>query len=135
MLISLVFAVGADYILVFTPAHPGAPFTYARILPGGLFATFLLIAALFDPALRAILSWKPLVAVGLFSYSLYLIHYPVIAACYRLTAPWQWPEWQQLLVYQGIVLPVCLALAYAFYLVFERPFLKLAPSKRTAVVV
>ena len=73
--------------------------------------------------------WPPLAKIGLFSYSLYLIHFPL-----------QQLLWQYLVVPHGyskttnfvlIALPgtvIIVSLAYAFYLLFERPFIALKPN-------
>ncbi len=75
-----------------------------------------------SPAIR-LLSARPLVALGTFSYSLYLIHYPVLQhlrdAAVRLRLG-PVPTFV-LLVTLGVGAAV--AAAYAFFLAFERPFL------------
>ncbi len=103
--------------------------------PFDLLATALIAAGLFYPKLRKLFSSRVIVSVGLISYSLYLIHLPVIDFIHRWTAAFSWPEWQQLLFYQGLVLPVCALVAYPFYVAFERPFLRVAASDRTAVLI
>jgi peptidoglycan/LPS O-acetylase OafA/YrhL len=78
--------------------------------------------------LRALLL-PPLVRVGRFSYSLYLIHAPVIAllalGCRALQLP--------VLVGYGIVvavgIPLAVLVAYLFFLPFERPFLASRPPR------
>jgi peptidoglycan/LPS O-acetylase OafA/YrhL len=129
----LAFACSLVLIGYFTPAHPENAFRYSRIVPGGLLATTLLVAALCDPAVKHFLSSKLLTIIGLVSYSLYLIHLPVIQFTWSLTRHLPFAEWQQCLLYQGVVVPACVCLSYAFYVAFERPFLALARSRRTAV--
>ncbi|HZW54556.1 MAG TPA: acyltransferase [Candidatus Elarobacter sp.] len=92
-------ALGAAVALFFVAsAHDG------RMLPARFLAT------------------RPIVLLGTFSYSLYLIHAPLVdvagAALHRahagsLTSALAW----------GALVPVVLLLAYGFYRVFERPFL------------
>jgi peptidoglycan/LPS O-acetylase OafA/YrhL len=69
------------------------------------------------------LSWSPLARVGLFSYSLYLVHAPLLHACdlvlSRLFHPAPVPMFLLLL---GMT-PLIVAAAYGFYLLFEKPFL------------
>ena len=69
------------------------------------------------------LSWPPLVRVGLFSYSLYLVHAPLLHACdlllTRLLHPAPVPMFLLLL---GLT-PLIIAAAYGFHLLFEKPFL------------
>ena len=68
-------------------------------------------------------------AIGVFSYSLYLIHFPTI---FMLEAYLPIGDRQsflhaplRILVY----VPICLAVAYAFFLVVERRFLSRGKSK------
>lgn len=77
-----------------------------------------------------VLESKPLVALGKFSYSLYLIHLPIIAILATLV----WNVWkipaqfaQSFYVWTGVCLSI--AIAYGFHLLFEKPFLKSAPAR------
>jgi peptidoglycan/LPS O-acetylase OafA/YrhL len=69
-----------------------------------------------------LLALRPVVLLGTFSYSLYLIHAPLVdvtgAALARLHAGVA----VSALAYAVLVVSV-IALAYAFYRVFERPFM------------
>lgn len=90
-------------------------------------ATMLLLVALAPPApnrLRKGLSWRPLVFIGTFSYSIYLLHAPV------LQLVWQYglrylplspgiAFWTLLVVGLSVVSGV----SYLFFLFCERPFL------------
>ena len=72
--------------------------------------------------LRRILEARPVIALGGFSYSLYLIHAPALAALRLALEKTGLPL---TFVYALVVaggLPISLALAYGFYLVFERRF-------------
>lgn len=129
------FAIVSSLILIacFTPAHPDSVFRYSRIVPGGLLAAALLAAALWDPLVRRALSGKLVTFIGLVSYSLYLIHLPLIQFAYAITQPWHLNERTQFLIYECVIVPLTVCVAYLFYAAFERPFLQLAPSRRTAV--
>jgi peptidoglycan/LPS O-acetylase OafA/YrhL len=96
-------------------------------LPIGLFAASLLVAASRPERsgrVRRILGARPLVFVGMFSFSVYLIHAPLLQA-----------EWQYGLrpLHQGsrlsvallisIGVPLMLAAAYGFFHLFERRFM------------
>ena len=79
--------------------------------------------------LQTALSWRPLVSIGTFAYSLYLVHFPL-----------QQVIWQYLLhplhlgfsgVYWGMILlspPLCVAFAYLFFLRCEKPFMNTRPK-------
>ncbi len=96
-------------------------------LPLALFVVCLLVAASRrgqSARLRACLGFRPLAFVGMFSYSLYLIHAPLLQA-----------EWQYALrplhlgssltftLLAAIGVPLVLAAAYLFYRACERPFM------------
>lgn len=94
----------------------------------GLAAALSLAAAYQDAPLQRhwltrSLSWKPLVRVGLFSYSLYLVHAPLLhlngLILTRLLHPPPVEEFLLLLCST----PLIVLAAYLFHLAFERPFL------------
>jgi peptidoglycan/LPS O-acetylase OafA/YrhL len=64
--------------------------------------------------------FRPFVFVGAFSYSLYLIHQPLM----DLFAPLLRSNWSdaQAIGVEGFATAFAVAVAYPFYLVFERPF-------------
>ena len=75
--------------------------------------------------LLKMLSWKPLVFIGTFSYSIYLIHIPLLGLAggglhriKALNSPVLLPT-----VLFLVMFPAIIALAYVFHLLFERPFL------------
>lgn len=72
-----------------------------------------------------LLTWRPLVTLGTFAYSLYLVHMPclllfnrVLTACLPALTD---PLTRVLLL--ACSLPFIIGLAYSFFLAFERPFL------------
>ena len=92
----------------------------------GVLSAVLLIA-LSKPGpsrVRNLLSWRPLVFVGTFAYSIYLIHMPIAQVI------WQYgfhplhkgflPTYFLMVV---VGLPLILGASYLFFLAFERPFL------------
>jgi len=110
---------------------------FKDVLFGLMAAYFLLIcvvptksAANSKWVVRA-LNWKPLIFIGMFSYSLYLIHPPIL----KLLSKYALAlinvsifSKSCLLVCFGI--PIILGIAYLFFLLFERPFLILAAKNR-----
>jgi peptidoglycan/LPS O-acetylase OafA/YrhL len=80
------------------------------------------------PLVRA-LDWRPLAALGVASYSLYLWHLPVVAAIGRHMHA----GFPTLLL---VAVPTCIAIAAVSYRVVERPFLRLrrrwGPTAATA---
>jgi peptidoglycan/LPS O-acetylase OafA/YrhL len=115
-----------------TPAHPAVDLNFRRIIPGGLLASSIMLATLYDPLVKRLMCARPLPAIGLFSYSLYLLHWPLIELCYQKTHSGSWSEWKQCLFYYGLIFPASVLCAYFFYLVFERPFLRMNRNKMLA---
>jgi peptidoglycan/LPS O-acetylase OafA/YrhL len=70
-----------------------------------------------------ILEWRPLAAVGVASYSLYVWHFPIVS---HLEKSGHVLGWYALLV------PLCLAVALVSYRVIEAPFLRLRGRWATA---
>jgi peptidoglycan/LPS O-acetylase OafA/YrhL len=85
-------------------------------------ASLLVVAAVVLPeregALARALDWRPLALLGIASYGLYLWHLPVVESMGRRTDA-------SFLPLLAIVLPLCVAIAAAGYLVVERPFLQM----------
>jgi peptidoglycan/LPS O-acetylase OafA/YrhL len=74
------------------------------------------------------LIWRPVVALGTFSYSLYLMHHPIAQLLYANRPPWVSGE-IGLFLYFIASLPVILFGCWAFYVVFERPFMPRRAAK------
>src|SRR5439155_11690286 len=64
------------------------------------------------------LDWRPLAAVGVASYSLYVWHKPIVDSLHDRTQ-------LRFLPLLAIALPLCVGVAAASYLAVERPFLRL----------
>lgn len=102
-------------------------------LAGAAAAALLVALAIYPQSrLRVCLSWGPLAWAGGFSYSLYLIHAPLLQVeTQGLIALGLYPQQRawSFLALEGIGLPLILACAYGFYCLFERPFLSSARRK------
>jgi peptidoglycan/LPS O-acetylase OafA/YrhL len=85
------------------------------------------------PLITRCLESRGVVELGAFSYSLYLVHYPVLGALHlflrdRHCSPNICFLW--LLV---LGLPLSLVTAYGFHLLFEKPFMNSVPIKKLTV--
>lgn len=91
--------------------------------------------------LNRALSVRWLVFVGGFSYSLYLVHAPLLQVGWKyLIAPLTRSDGTQVVLMLLVVAPLTVAVAWGFYWIFERPFMSAwrqrissASSQRTAL--
>ncbi len=92
----------------------------------GLMFTFLVLLAYYSPVVNALLSWRPLVGLGIASYSVYLVHEPIGQAITIVASHW--------LRYPSLVIMLAVAASIAcgavFHVVVERPLLEREQWKR-----
>jgi peptidoglycan/LPS O-acetylase OafA/YrhL len=86
------------------------------------------------PVVLRMLSWKPLVALGTFSYSLYLVHMPIMLLTAGLFGYTSLPPIIALVIQACLVLPAAVAFAYWFHTVAERPFIGSAKLQLSAAI-
>ncbi|WP_405987812.1 acyltransferase family protein [Streptomyces sp. NBC_00986] len=90
----------------------------------GLFFGAVLYFAGNEGRLQRVLSWRPLVRVGLISYGIYLLHMVILGRLFELHAPtvhgWAWAD----VGIAAIGIPAAYLLAEASYRWVEKPFLK-----------
>ena len=73
-----------------------------------------------------------LVFLGSFSYSMYLIHAPLVASVQPLVLSWHLSPAVSLIVLLSVALPVILGSSYLFHLAFERPFMRVSSRRHLA---
>ncbi len=86
------------------------------------------------PVVRA-LETRPTLRLGAFSYSLYLIHYPILTRVALALTARHAAVGERLVVLYTVGLALALALAYLFHLVFEKRFMRPSASSRTTEIV
>ncbi|WP_338875444.1 acyltransferase [Spirosoma sp. SC4-14] len=120
---TLLIGLGAVIILV-TRFDTLLPWVYVDLLVGisaGLLLVALGIGKL--SRLNALFSWQPLVAMGTFSYSIYLIHMPLIQLIQQyLIFPLHLNRTGTTLYLFLIGTALIVCCSYVFYLLAERPF-------------
>lgn len=133
--IALVAALITGVLLGRHPIQGVADEPFVAALPwidsalGAFVAALLLMLAAPQPRLvrfKGTLQWRPLVWLGTFAYSLYLVHYPLMHLVFEMLQ--LVPRIEQSRALQAIAmlvvgLPVLIGLAYVFFLLCERPFL------------
>lgn len=82
------------------------------------------------PVTARVLALRPVVILGTFSYSLYLIHGPIVSLVAAAITRFNLGVAGSAIAY-GVTLVAVVALAYLFYLVAERPYL--SPEFRAAI--
>lgn len=81
--------------------------------------------------MKTILNWKPLVSIGKFGYSLYLIHAPLLQILWQyVLVPLHLSPFMNFVVLSSAGLLVILAVSYVFFVLCEKPFM----TKRQPVV-
>ncbi|TFB71608.1 acyltransferase [Cryobacterium sp. Hz9] len=121
----IVLVVGSLLLLV--AGWLAQPIAVPGTLPGRVFtqlavcgAAGLVLAAVGVPFLRRALESRPSQWLGRVSFSLYLVHVPILASLSFLLGDDKW--WLVAL----ITIPLALLVAWGFYLAFERPSHRLA---------
>lgn len=102
-------------------------------LPVAIMATGLLVVSSRpEPsAARRLLGWKPLAFLGTFSYSLYLIHAPLLQVLWQYVLnPLGFARPAMFVFLLTVGLAVVLLCAYLFFLAIEAPFLRSARARR-----
>ncbi len=79
-----------------------------------------------SPLTLRLMESRPAVGLGTFSYSLYLVHAPVLALCQSAIRPLHLPPTLGLGLMLAGGVPLALAVSYLFHLAFEKPFLSRA---------
>jgi peptidoglycan/LPS O-acetylase OafA/YrhL len=95
-------------------------------LSAGVTSMALLVSLMSFPKhpLNDVLKWKPLVKIGSFSYSIYLLHVPLIQVFYQyISHPLNLPPVVELAFVLLIGMPLVTAISYLFFLLAEKPFL------------
>ena len=121
------------------------PLWHGKLLPPfiadycvGVWACCLLImtAAQDQNYFTRFFSWKPLVFVGTFAYSLYLIHAPLLQVLWQYPFASLQPNPRAMFVALTCVgIPLITGVAYGFFLLCERPFLLRGRQKRQSIAV
>jgi peptidoglycan/LPS O-acetylase OafA/YrhL len=110
---------------------PDGAYLWADLVVGAAVAVFFVASSAERPGILArALALRPVVLAGAFSYSLYLIHGPVVELTGTALARLHAGVASGAIVY-ALLIPLMLAAAYGFYLMAERPFL--SPSLRAAI--
>jgi peptidoglycan/LPS O-acetylase OafA/YrhL len=87
-----------------------------------------------ESTLRGFLLSKPLVTLGGFSYSLYLIHAPLIQIAWKWgVRPFGLAPLPAFWLLCALAMPFSLITAYGFFLLFERPFLSRKRTERVPI--
>jgi peptidoglycan/LPS O-acetylase OafA/YrhL len=84
------------------------------------------------PVLVRALSSRSVVATGRYSYSLYLIHVPIIVVLHLMLLRLNLTPIATLGLMFAVGVPFALAAAFLFYLVFEKPFVNSPRVARVA---
>jgi peptidoglycan/LPS O-acetylase OafA/YrhL len=121
---------GAALVLGFLAARHGIDVSVllADLLVGavatGLIVQGARVAATSRRGVFRLLESRGVVALGSFSYSLYLTHFPLLALCGRALRGWSLGAETRLAAMLLAATPLCVLAAFVFHLAFERPTLR-----------
>ena len=105
---------------------PATPFPGVAALPACLGAAMIIAAGMGGEGLVArALAWRPIVFVGLISYSLYLWHWPMIVLVKEATLADELTRPQQVEIFLA-----CIVLAVLSWILVERPARRAPASRR-----
>ena len=125
--LSLVGAAAAMWIVIgYGKPNPPTPILISSDIAFGLSTATFLYAATVAPGswLERFFSMNWMVRIGIFSYSLYLLHHPLLQIFY-VNKPTNILGSEMTMAYLLLVaLPVIIVVSWLFSLVFERPFVK-----------
>ena len=95
-------------------------------LSTGFWSVCLLVTASLGKTrwLNKVLTWKPLVFIGTFAYSLYLIHAPLLQVISQyVLEPLKLTFLENIIILLVVGTPTIIGCSFLFFLLFERPFL------------
>ena len=104
----------------------GGGSTFPDGLWGVCFASLVVASVRPESLLHRFLSMPGLVKLGIFSYSVYLVHLPLTKALDTLVVHYHLPG---ALMAFFVIAPLMLLVGYGFHVVFERPFMNTSSSK------
>jgi peptidoglycan/LPS O-acetylase OafA/YrhL len=126
----------ASSILVFSAVGLGFTMNLKSLVPSDVFvgigvASLVYLGAV-APWLRlpGVFGWRPLISLGAFSYSLYLMHHPILQSLFVHRPAWANGDVFEMAYCVTVALPVILLGTWLFSLVFERPFISKKAGKR-----
>ena len=101
----------------------GPRFLWYDLVIGGAAACLIMAGCHGNKRLNAFLTSKPMLWIGAFSYSLYLIHLPVLQLVWQYAIrPFNLPDWTQFLTLLVVGTATAIGAAWLFYLLVERHF-------------
>lgn len=134
----VLIASGLAGLAVFKPDWLDAPFYWITDVFVGAFTALLILVCgrkmrgqWWHRAIVDGLEFRSVTTLGAFSFSLYLVHYPILLKMQYLMHKDGFSEPAQMVILFLGGVPFCLLLAYGFHLVWERPFMP-GRSKRAA---
>jgi peptidoglycan/LPS O-acetylase OafA/YrhL len=88
----------------------------------------LLLASDGSSFVSRVLCTPRLVRIGIFSYSIYLIHAPLLHLCWLALLPLHLPPDINFAFLVVVGLPLIIMLSFGFHCLFERPFMRVRPT-------
>lgn len=111
----------------------GAHFlTLTDAMLGLCFAVLFVAAGKPNSLAHRLLSGRAIVAIGIFSYSIYLVHLPLVFFFGDIARRYHFTNTQQIAYACLFVAPLMILTGYVFHRLFERPFMNVPPEPKRA---
>jgi peptidoglycan/LPS O-acetylase OafA/YrhL len=116
-------ALGLGLLAAFLCTQTNQSWIYDSV--GGLSVVLLLVLGAWNPngPVARFFQLKWLLWMGAFSYSLYLMHHPIMQVLFFYRPSWFTTPVRQTLYLSLFGIPVILILCWLYYLAFEKPFI------------
>lgn len=104
----------------------------SHILFGGFFLVLVIIVLAEGGVISRVISWRPLVAVGIMSYSLYLVHQPIVGMIANMVHSLFHTSRDATFMVSLLFLPIVFLAALTLYLLVERRSMRPASATPAA---
>jgi peptidoglycan/LPS O-acetylase OafA/YrhL len=130
-----VIASGMLIIAIMRPQWLESEFTWIVDIFVGAFTALFILACANKPCSSRLqqtivhgLQARSTMMLGAFSYSLYLVHYPILQKMHDMMHSHHFSHYLEFVILFFVGVPFCLCVAYLFHLAFERPFMPGRPK-------
>jgi peptidoglycan/LPS O-acetylase OafA/YrhL len=101
----------------------------SHLLFGIVYSNLLCLVLASNTLVSRVFSWRPLVALGIMSYSIYLVHQPLVQGLAYVLRTYVHTTPDETFVGLVVLIPVIVAIAWVLFITVERRSLKVPPAE------